>query len=372
MPFLSFIVGFRNRDTQRLTLFLESLKAMYNNDFELIFVDYGSDEAVSADVKTIVENYVFAKYFFFNSRGQNWNRAKCLNYAYKKSNGQYIFTSDIDFLYHKSFISIVKSIINPQTAYYFKVGFLSQKQSQNITIDSENYDIENYSDKDAIGALLISRPMFDEVGGFDEFYEIWGVEDNDLLHRIRMTNNKIEFFEKKILVWHIWHLPVKQTSVLPEGWLKFLGDYFEAKKQTIILPNQNYYCKNDENRPVLNNKKLKEKTITINCSEKFLVLLIKNELQKLTSDEILCVKFNFSQYNSVLTSRVNKLVDTLNNFFKRIKTPLHVQNINMQLYLSPNKAIEQMQYFIKYNRELIKDFYLPENVTSEPIRFIKN
>jgi predicted glycosyltransferase involved in capsule biosynthesis len=192
MLFLSFIVGFRNRDTERVTLFLERLKAINSDDFELIFVDYGSDESVSENVKKIVSNYSFANYQFFNSRGQNWNRSKCLNYGFGFTKGQYIFTSDIDFLYDVDFISILKKIVTPTQAFYFQVGFLSQKQSENIHSDSKKYEIESYSNEDAVGALLISREMFNEVGGYDEFYEIWGIEDNDMLYRIKMTKNKIK------------------------------------------------------------------------------------------------------------------------------------------------------------------------------------
>ena len=309
MPFLSFIVGFRNRDSERVRLFLESLKAINNADFELVFVDYGSDEALSENVRQIVSDYSFVNYHFLNTRGQNWNRSKCLNYGYTQCKGKYIFTSDIDFLYSKDFISIVKELVNPTQAFYFKVGFLSEKQSQNIHFNSEKYDIESYSNEDAIGALLISRQMFEEIGGYDEFYEIWGVEDNDLLYRIKMTNNQIAFYDTETIIWHIWHLPVKQSSVLPNGWLKFLKDYFEYKKQTMTSCNQNYYCKHDPTRPIICNRQaINFKQIALHSSEKCLPLLLNTEMINLKSNDGLELRFNFLQLDSVKKSMLNKLL----------------------------------------------------------------
>jgi hypothetical protein len=372
MPFLSFIVGFRNRDTERVRLFLESLKAINSDDYELIFVDYGSDETISKNVKNILSNYSFASYHFFNSRGQNWNRAKCLNYAYSISIGQYIFTSDIDFLYSQDFIEIVKGIVSPTKSFYFQVGFLTQKQSQVIHFDSTKYEIESYSNEDAVGALLISRNMFDEVGGYDEFYEIWGIEDNDLLYRLNMTNNQISFYNSKTIIWHIWHLPVKQSAVLPNGWLKLLKDYFDHKKQSITACNQNYYCKIDSARPVINNRLgTNFKTIKIDCSEKFLPIILKYELIKLKPNEGLCLTFNFSSFNEVSKSRLNKLVYRVNTIFKKFKSPLHLENTNMQGYLSQQVANDTLQFFLKNNSDLVLDSYIPNDIAKEPVYFIR-
>lgn len=372
MPFLSFIVGFRNRDTERVKLFLESLKAINSDDYELVFVDYGSDETVSQSVKSIVSNYSFASYHFFNSRGQNWNRAKCLNYGYSISKGQYVFTSDIDFLYSKNFVEIIKGIVSTTKSFYFKVGFLTEKQSQSIHFDSDKYEIESYSDQDAVGALLISREMYNEVGGYDEFYEIWGVEDNDLLHRIKMTKNQITFYNEKTIIWHIWHLPVKQSSILPEGWLKFLKDYFESKKKSITACNQNFYCKIDFTRPVINNKKnISFKTVKVECAEKFLPILLKHNLMNLKSNEGLCISFNFNSFDNISKSRLNKLVYKINKLFKKIKSPLHIENTNMKGYLSQQVANDTLQYFFKNNSDLILDSYTPNDISKEPVYLIK-
>lgn len=372
MPFLSFIVGFRNRDIERVRLFLESLNSIKGQDFDLIFVDYGSDEEISENVKQVVSNYPFAYYHFFNSRGQNWNRAKCLNFGFSKSNGEYIFTSDIDFLYSVDFISIIKSFISPTHAFYFKVGFLSQRQSQHIQFDSERYEIDSYSDEEAVGALLISRRIFEEVGGYDEFYEIWGVEDNDLLYRIKKTENKISFYNEKILIWHIWHLPVKQSTVLPDGWLKYLKDYFEHKKRIITSVNQNHYCSLDENRPIINYRKdLHLIDVKVCSSERFLPLLLWKSLSSLSSNEGMIVRFDFSAIKKVNDSRLNKIVRRVNSLFERYGSSLILKNRNMDLYLDENQTRTTLQYFLKSYSEFISDSFMPDDISKDPVFILK-
>lgn len=372
MPFLSFIVGFRNREIERVKLFLDNLFRIYHHDFELIFIDYGSSEKISYDVKDLVSKYEFATYYFFNSRGQNWNRAKCLNYGVSKSKGQYIFTSDIDFLFASDFVSIAKNIVTSSKAFYFKVGFLTQKQSKNILPETKNFEIESYSNEDAIGALLISRKMFEEVGGYDEFYEIWGVEDNDMLHRIKMTSNEIHFYNTATLIWHIWHLPVKNSNVLPKGWVKFLKDYFEHKKQSIRSGNENYYCHLDQSRPLFSNiGNIEFKEIKVNCSANYLNLLLKQELLKLNSNCGLKINFNFDNVNEINKTNLNKLVKLVNPIAKKVNRSLNIENSNMHLYLDKKTANDTIQYFIKINSELIADYIIPEDIAKEAVCILR-
>src|SRR5437868_8649576 len=108
MPFLSFIVAYRNRDLNRVRSLLDSLEKQSLKTFEVIFVDYGSDKNISAELNSILRKYNFASYHFLNTRGQNWNRGKCLNYGFRKASGDYIFTCDIDFVFAPEFLNKLK------------------------------------------------------------------------------------------------------------------------------------------------------------------------------------------------------------------------------------------------------------------------
>jgi|GEM_PF-4037850 len=53
----SIIVGYRNKEINRVKLFLDSLKNQTNSDFELVFVNYFSDTNFQSDIKAILKNY---------------------------------------------------------------------------------------------------------------------------------------------------------------------------------------------------------------------------------------------------------------------------------------------------------------------------
>ena len=371
MPFLSFIVGFRNRDLDRVHVFLESLSRQTDRDFELIFVDYGSDELLSEKLKPLVSKYQFAQYYFVNSRGQNWNRSKCLNFAFSKASGSYIFTADIDFVFINNFISLLKTTSVSSVARYYSFGYLSQKYSQNIDLNKTEHPTEAYSDIDTIGALLLSREIFSYLQGYDEFYEIWGVEDNDILKRIQLSNYKIEFCSDKNLIWHIWHLPAKKADILPDGWLRFLGDYFDHKfsheKKDIV----NYLCELDNSRPIISNFETARSLTDVKYSASYLMIFLKNEILKLNSNEVVCFKFNVDEYHKFSNSNLNKLVLFVNNVFDKFNLPVTILNRNMMIFNTEKKIRDTLQYFIKYNHHLIKDHYMHDDLINDGFYVMK-
>jgi glycosyltransferase involved in cell wall biosynthesis len=371
MPFISFIVGFRNRDVERVQIFLKSLSLQTDSDFELIFVDYGSDVELSKKIEPLVAKYQFAKYYFFNSRGQNWNRSKCLNYAFSKANGSYIFTADIDFVFINSFVSSLKNTSVPAVAKYFSFGYLSQKYSQSIDLTKTQHPTEEYSAVDTIGALLLSREIFSYLNGYDEFYEIWGVEDNDILKRIQLSSYKVEFCADKNLIWHIWHLPAKKADVLPEGWLRFLGDYYTNKFADSKKHSANHFCEMDNTRPIIS--KL-DNCICINdisYNPHFLLIYMRNELLQMTSNDVICFKFKVDDYLKYSNSNLNKLVLFLNISFNKLNLPVTLSNKNMIAFTNEKQIRDALQYFIKYNHHLLKDHYLADDIMKQGFYIMK-
>jgi hypothetical protein len=85
----------------------------------------------------------------------------------------------------------------------------------------------------------------------------------------------------------------------------------------------------------------------------------------------LCLMFNFNLFNNTNKSRINRLVDKINYQFKKIKSPLRIENTNMHGYLSQQVAIDTLQYFLKNNHDLILDFYIPNDISNESVYFIK-
>jgi GT2 family glycosyltransferase len=56
------------------------------------------------------------------------------------------------------------------------------------------------------GAMVVPIPWFIKVGGFDEAYEVWGAEDNDLVLRAQWDGLPIEWLpEESAWVVHQYH-----------------------------------------------------------------------------------------------------------------------------------------------------------------------
>jgi len=94
----SFIISFQNRDLIRVKKSLDSLQNQTIQNFEVIFVNYGSYENVTAELETLLLNYSFCKYIYTETRGLLWNKCVALNIGINNSTGENIIISDIDII----------------------------------------------------------------------------------------------------------------------------------------------------------------------------------------------------------------------------------------------------------------------------------
>ena len=123
---ISIIIGFRNRDIQRVKYALDSLAVQSLKDFELIFIDYGSDIPLAKQVEALFGEYDFVKYYYSDSRGRFWNRAHAVNTGFRFSAGEKIFISDIDIIYHPDFLKSIAAFNLENTFYTFSCYYLPE------------------------------------------------------------------------------------------------------------------------------------------------------------------------------------------------------------------------------------------------------
>ena len=94
MPSLSIIASFRDREAGRVRRFLDSLSRQTDPEFELIFLDYGSQEKVSEQIQDLCNQYSFCRYIYNHTRGMYWNRAHAMNSAARFSDREYLLFTD--------------------------------------------------------------------------------------------------------------------------------------------------------------------------------------------------------------------------------------------------------------------------------------
>lgn len=208
---LTILYPYRNREPERVKRSLDSLKAQTNKEFKVLFVDYGSNTHLVSGIKEVISQYHFATYIYSFSEYQPWSRAKALNIGLKNVTTDYVFTADVDMIFSPEFISKLQELKNPSKAYYFKVGFLNEKESQ-TNKNFENYSIDFTTGIGAQGLSLFYLKCVEEITGYDEFLHFWGAEDIDIHERLIRTGIESVFYNDEILLLHQWHRSYRKSE----------------------------------------------------------------------------------------------------------------------------------------------------------------
>src|SRR5438552_2538149 len=104
MNYLTIVFIYRNRDLQRAKRSLDSLSRQTSKEFNVIFIDYGSEEPFKSGVQKIITEYSFCNYVYSDSRGMPWNRSHALNTGIRLAKTGFVFTADIDMIFETKFV----------------------------------------------------------------------------------------------------------------------------------------------------------------------------------------------------------------------------------------------------------------------------
>lgn len=238
--FLSFIIPYRNRETERVIRCLQSLQNQKtDSDFEIVLSDYGSDEAEQKAIETICRN-LGVTYIYYNSRRQFWSRAHAVNVGITAASGQYLVIVDIDLIYPPHFAAAMLQKIDEQSFVQYQCYYLPPEISdyERLAFDkSYPYPVNSISESG--GLIAVPRHAMYEIGGFDEYFKVWGVEDMDLKKRLRkigLTRKVLSIQEAP--TFHQWHPPASTEELMPALWLKAMEKY-EKRKTEVKVPYLN-------------------------------------------------------------------------------------------------------------------------------------
>ncbi len=264
---ITLIYPYRNRSIERIKRSLDSLKNQSNNDFEVKFIDYGSDDSFAIKAKQLVTSYEFADYTYSHTQYQPWNKCRALNIVIKNLDTEYCFVADVDMLYATNFIAKLHEVKSPDLATYFQVGYLSEEETKK-DIPFNDYVTKFLSTHEATGLTLFPLQKLKEVNAFDEFFHFWGAEDTDMHHRLSNHGLQVQYYDQEVLILHQWHMSylsqtkrdfskefvltdiehlnhahkdknkeLKVTKVNPNGWGESVSesDFMELKAHEIDL-----------------------------------------------------------------------------------------------------------------------------------------
>ncbi|MEP7168920.1 MAG: glycosyltransferase [Bacteroidota bacterium] len=354
---ITLIYGFRNRDIQRVQRSLHSLSTQTKKEFNVIFLDYGSDESVSNEVKNILKNYSFEKYVYNDTRGMPWNRSHALNSGIQLSETNFVFTADIDMIFKNNFIEKLESLANDNTVTFFQVYYLPEKFSDWESMGSKTFEA---SKKFALGLALLPVKIINEIRGYDEFYCFWGMEDNDLEHRLKSTGVKTNFFDKEVLMYHQWHLPsILSDKEFPESWAVFQNDYFNSKAG-IVKRNDDrewgkIFLENERQSVKMINDPL-TKFKVMQRSTSFFTYELNRQFKNLISQETLCFEFNDVHSDTHLKSGLGKSISFFQKICDKIKIPVKLVSQYRHLFTTVYEIRDEAMLFILAHQAEISDY----------------
>jgi glycosyltransferase involved in cell wall biosynthesis len=202
---ITIIYAYRNRDVARVQASLFSLQAQAQQNFNVVFVDYGSEESYAVETQKVVSGFAFAAYFYVAHCGLLWNKSKALNYGISQAKGEFIFIADVDLIFHPGTIDLLTSIADKQTTYLFTLSYLTQKGMATLRIKQDFETIEIKNTGTVNGMVLVAKEALEKVHGLDTFFYFYGSEDVDLFQRLEHSGQKIEH-RKELFFKHQWHV----------------------------------------------------------------------------------------------------------------------------------------------------------------------
>src|SRR5436190_17877142 len=98
---ITILYTYKDKDVEKVKKSLDSLSSQTNNDFKVLFVDFGSNSVYSTELQDVLKKYPFVKHLYSHHLCQPWSRSKAINIGLRDIDTSYVFIADIDMLFHK-------------------------------------------------------------------------------------------------------------------------------------------------------------------------------------------------------------------------------------------------------------------------------
>ncbi|MFT6779334.1 MAG: putative glycosyltransferase involved in capsule biosynthesis [Paraglaciecola sp.] len=215
---ITVVYGIRNRVDYKFWHSLNSIRVQnyVPNLINILVVDYGSIESDLTMIRKFCAQFD-AKLLETNKDG-DWNRAHCLNIGIKRVNTKYLLTTDTDIIFSDNYISELIETLkqDPLSVIFSKCldlkesanKFLIANFESNQAIDSKELksQAEGRSSGEANAGINASFTQFyKDINGYDEYFKLWGSEDNDIKRRLEYYGLESRSIASKAYYLHQWH-----------------------------------------------------------------------------------------------------------------------------------------------------------------------
>jgi glycosyltransferase involved in cell wall biosynthesis len=361
----SIIIPFRNKESSRVQRCLDSLREQTVKDFEVCFIDFGSDIHAAKEIESLCQNYAFVNYIYSHTQGWFWSRSHALNTGIRHAQGDYVVTVDIDMIYSSNFIEIISERVQKNKLIHYHCYYLPENfKNYDKLRDLDLKGLELSNPDSAKGLFVVEKSILEQIQGFDQFYKIWGIEDMDMSRRLAYFGIKIEWLPpKKSPIFHQWHPVAHGDRRTPKGWQQTCVNHYHAKtKEDIVCPNPDWgKLLSEDERPILDLIRVQSNKIftferPIESAYNSFFLLFS----KLQEGEVLSINQSFGIISPTESpSLLARFFNTINNLLS--KTPLSYRITDLAGHereiIDFHSTRDFLFYFLHPNRNLFSDYY---------------
>ena len=281
--------------------------------------------------------------------------------------------ADIDLLFKPDFLNKIHGLNFTKNFYNYRCFYLPE------THDYEKHTWENSDYKgcrnsgNSRGLLIVTKKDFDLVNGYDEYYQQWGVEDDDLDKRLKLVHLTQHYLdENEYVSLHQWHK--ESYTNMPTMWYLHMLNYCNENMET--KRNLNGYGKvvNKDERIDFEKKEDKSNDVII-VPKKYLSVTGFNEIITtfFESDHNEHIIIKYSQPDDFKKAGlVKKMKNFVLHYFIKNENLPNQNAVLARSYLTTEGLYDFMVYLIGINKNYICDYKIEyENQTSLIIYLLK-
>lgn len=201
---ITICTGIYNRSDNYLNHLLQSInQAKHQHLITLSVFDCNSNDI--ADLETAIRKH-WQGDLIFNSENTKFSRAYTFNKAVSQSTTDIVFICDADLSLPKNIVAYCNFFTAPKRVWY-PIFFFLYKNKPAI-IAKQNGEWEQYGSK---GMLACLKQDWENIGGLNQAYTVWGKEDTELWENFHKQQYTIVRNRAHILHhWHSSHNPKYQ------------------------------------------------------------------------------------------------------------------------------------------------------------------
>jgi len=204
---ITVVIAVKNRYDHRIK---NALKSIRNQEYEqslikIILVDSDSQRDLIPKFKKLCKKYD-ASYIRINNK-PIWHKTHALNVGIKKTKTKYLLSSDIDIIFEKNYFkeAIKELRKNPYQVIVSQMLDLPKRASKEKQFNKLKAIAKSrLKDCPVSGINLTLTYFYHKIHGYDEYYQIWAAEDDDLIKRFILfgLNRKMQDKSSYLHQWH--------------------------------------------------------------------------------------------------------------------------------------------------------------------------